>query len=79
MNIQFRAIGLTFEAEVIYEPVIPGRYSGPPEDCYPDEGGTVEFESLTCDGHDATFLLDSSVAEDIIEAAQEAAYEANEF
>lgn len=78
MNISFRAIGLIFDADVDYEPVIHGRYSGPPEDCYPDEGGTVEFNDLTVDGQDASFLLESSVSEDIIEAAQAAAYDAYE-
>ena len=24
----------------------PGRYSGPPEDCYPEEGGDVDVDSL---------------------------------
>ena len=27
-----------------FEPVRPGRYSGPPENCYPDEGGHCDFE-----------------------------------
>jgi len=30
----------------------PGRYSGPPEDCYPAEDPDVEIESVTLNGHD---------------------------
>lgn len=29
-----------------YEPVIPGRYCGKPEDCYPDEGGNLELTEI---------------------------------
>jgi len=75
MKISFKAIGLSFEAEVTYTPITPGKFTGPPEDCYPDEGGDVEFETLECEGNDALFLLDSRVADDIYEAAMEAAYE----
>lgn len=25
-----------------YLPLIPGRFSGPPEDCYPDEGDEID-------------------------------------
>ena len=31
-------------------PTVPGRYSGPPEDCYPDEGGEVEVEHVWLTG-----------------------------
>lgn len=73
MNITFKAIGLTFNAEVEHCPVIPGRYSGPPEDCYPDEGGETEVLTITCNGIDASFLRDSEIWEDIESAAAEAA------
>lgn len=32
------------------EPLVRGRYFGPPERCYPDEGGEVEITSVTRDG-----------------------------
>lgn len=28
-----------------YSPPVPGRYSGPPDRCYPDEPGEVEIHS----------------------------------
>jgi hypothetical protein len=32
-----------FTVEVDYYPFVPGRFSGPPEKCYEDEGGFVEL------------------------------------
>jgi hypothetical protein len=29
-----------------YEPLIPGRFSGPPEKCYPDEGGSLAIGDI---------------------------------
>ena len=74
MHITFNAIGLNFDAEISYTPATPGRYSGPPEDCYPDEAAELDFISLeTESGKDAMFLLASNCAEDIEQAAYEAA------
>lgn len=74
MNITFTAHDLTFEAEIDYTPSSPGRYSGPPEDCYPDDPSEMEFVTLTCDGCDAMFMLASpGLAEPLYEAAIEAA------
>jgi len=39
---------LTIQANV--SPHVPGRYFGPPEKCYPDEGGEVEIETILCQG-----------------------------
>lgn len=76
MHITFNAIGLNFDAEISYISATPGRYSGPPEDCYPDEPAELEFISLvTYSGKDAMFLLESNCAEDIEQAAYEAAEE----
>ena len=76
MDITFRCFGLDFEAEVDFTPGIPGRFSGPPEKCYPDEGAEIEFKTLTCEGNDALFLLESgSLCAEIEEAAIEAAEE----
>lgn len=74
MHITFNAIGLNFDAEISYTSATPGRYSGPPEDCYPDEPAELDFISLvTYSGKDAMFLLESNCAEDIERAAYEAA------
>ena len=37
-------VELTLQAELYIEPFVRGKYSGPPENCYPDEGGTAEIE-----------------------------------
>ena len=39
---------IEIEVEVTYEPgyFTPGRLSGPPEDCYPDEGADPEIVSV---------------------------------
>ena len=39
-----------------YTPVIPGYTTGPPENCYPDEGGEVEFILLDRRGREASWL-----------------------
>jgi len=33
-----------------YEPLIPGRFNGPPENCYPDEGGYAELSYIKIEG-----------------------------
>jgi hypothetical protein len=78
MKVTFTAIGLSFEGEVNFTAGDPGRYSGPPENCHPAEPDEAEFESLTVDGNDAMFLLDSTMAGDIESAACEAARAAEE-
>jgi hypothetical protein len=45
----FGSIDFTIEYE--YSPFRPGRYSGPPEDCYPDEPEELEIESLSPSEH----------------------------
>lgn len=37
------SIEVEIEVEVDYSPGISGRYSGPPEDCYPDEPSCAEI------------------------------------
>ena len=37
---------LSFEVEYIYIPAQQGKYSGPYEDCYPDEPEEIEFISI---------------------------------
>lgn len=38
---------ITIRGEV--EPLVPGRYSGLPEDCYPDEGGCASIVAILTD------------------------------
>lgn len=33
-----------------YAPAVPGRYSGEPDDCYPDEPAELEWEAYGPDG-----------------------------
>ena len=77
MFITFKAVGLEFEAEVDYLPITPGRFSGPPEHCYPDEGGEIEILTLTHEGCNAMFLQNCQFWDDIEAAAAEAAEEFN--
>lgn len=66
MKITFNAIGLCFEADVDYEwPTQSSLYD-------PGDSGELVYSSLTCDGVDASFLEESSVIEDLDDAAWEA-------
>ena len=78
-----------FELEVsgYVEPLVRGKYFGPPENCYPDEGGYAEIETILCEGKPWTGELTkeereraeealSQCAEEDAEDAAEAAYEA---
>ena len=38
------------EIDYITSPYDPGRTYGPPEDCYPPEGGEIEEIDITCNG-----------------------------
>lgn len=61
--------GFIFEILVLhYTPIIPAKLSGPPEDCYPEEGGELEWEAATGD-EEKDFLLNnlSSSYETLIE------------
>jgi len=40
---------IDLQVEYNYSPMVPGRYSGPPEDCYPDEPPEVEILRVRCD------------------------------
>lgn len=73
MKIVFSAAGLSFEAQITYTPGDEGCIYGPPEQCYEPEPCEIEFESLKCGDVDALFLLDSTLEDEIYEAAAEAA------
>lgn len=65
--------GFPVLARVTYfTPFVPGRISGPPELCYPDEGGEVEYELLTTDRRPAPeFVLKMVSREDDERISQE--------
>ena len=75
MKITFSLYGLTFVAEADYERLVPARISGPPENCYPAEGGYAEITALKCNGYDAMFLLESDLADALNDTAYEACVE----
>ena len=51
----------------------PGKYSGLPENCYPDEGGEVEDVKVTLDGKDITDTLSKEAMEHVERVAFEIA------
>src|SRR5277367_6613800 len=57
-------------------PFVRGRFSGPPELCYPDEGGDIVDVSATL--NDKEFELTDAEEEKAIEALYEAAADAAE-
>lgn len=74
MNVTFTWKGMEFEAEGTGYPGEPGSWEEPGEDPY------FEIESLAyMDGndkpHDATWLLEGDFTDDIISAANAAAFE----
>ena len=54
---QFEMHGVTVLCSGTYYPGSPGRYSGPPEDCYPAEPDELEIESVTVGGVDIIALV----------------------
>ena len=63
--------GLDLEGTATFYPGRPGRTFGPPEKCYPDEPAEVDVDTLTCEGKNALFLLDSSLSDEITSAIEE--------
>lgn len=57
MRFDTRVCGIPCVVEITHwEPFRQGRMSGPPEDCYPDEGGYGEFELFDRKGRRALWL-----------------------
>lgn len=47
-----------------YERFVSGYTSGRPEDCYPDEGGRVDFEILNLRGRRSAYLEQAATDRD---------------
>ena len=75
MTVEFELWGLSFQAVVNVTPEVPAYVSGLPEDCYPAEGGELEFLILTCQDSNADFLLNSTLEDELMSAAYEACIE----
>lgn len=54
-----------------WEPFVRGRYYGPPEDCYPDEGGFGCWEVLDQRGRPAPWLSRKLTNEDTLRIDKE--------
>ncbi len=49
IKVWYQCEGCGTEFEVSVEPIIPGNVCGPPESCYPEEGGEIDPEEcLAC-------------------------------
>ena len=63
--------GVPFEVEFDGTPFVPAQVSGPPENCYPAEGGEADIITVTLEGHDLTDVLSEDVMlkinEDLVE------------
>jgi hypothetical protein len=54
-----------------HQPFIPARTRGRPEDCYPAEGGKIEYDVLTMNGKPAGKWLTDKITERDDEAIYE--------
>jgi hypothetical protein len=61
-------INCYLQCEATIEPFRSGKYSGPPESCYPAEGGYAILDRILLDGIDIQGFLSPSTLETIEEA-----------
>ena len=61
MDEPFEMLGVEMLASGTYYPGSPGRYSGPPEDCYEADPDELEIESITVGGVDIIALVSDTV------------------
>ena len=64
-----------FEVEFSSTPYVPARISGPPENCYPAEGGEVEIESICIGEFEVSDIISDSVRQLLQTKCEEAAPE----
>lgn len=48
LNYRCRNCDCNWELDLQYNDIIPAKISGPPENCYPAEGGEVEVSNDEC-------------------------------
>lgn len=41
-----------------WEPYVPGKLSGPPEDCFPADGGYGDYDVCDSKGNKASWIVD---------------------
>ena len=64
-----------FEVEFSSTPYVPAKISGPPENCYPAEGGEVEIESICIGEFEVSDIISDSVRQLLQTKCEEAAPE----
>lgn len=64
-----------FEVEFSSTPYVPAKISGPPEHCYPAEGGEVEIESIFIGEFEVSDVISEATRDKIQGLAEEAAPE----
>ncbi len=73
----FDATGMEVDAEIAVTieytitPLIPARVSGPPEDCYPAEGGEVDNLKVTRDDNGEDVVLTDTEEEAVVTHIQD--------
>lgn len=66
----FNVCGFEFEVEFEATPYSAARISGPPEHCYPAEGGEVDIISITLGDWEVTDILSEDILEKIKAAVE---------
>ena len=64
-----------FEVEFSSTPYKPAKISGPPEQCYPAEGGEVEIESISIGDFEVSDVISDAARNTLQRMAEEAAYD----
>lgn len=71
-------VELTLQVELEIEPFVRGRYSGPPENCFPDEGGSAEIDGpiLVQDENGEFVPWNGTLTDSEVSKAEESGYTA---
>jgi hypothetical protein len=64
-----------FELQIEYSPIIPAQTYGPPENCYPEEGGDFDILSPDACPKCGTAIDSEKAAEDFFEKLADARYD----